>query len=85
VLSLILLPLIFGAPLFWSFERAPHFLQVLSVFNPLRYHVEFIHALAVGTPLSAAAVLVTLLSVPAALVLLGYAGHRAEWLSQEVS
>ncbi len=34
------LPLSLTAPVFYSLEGAPHYLQLISRFNPFAYHVE---------------------------------------------
>lgn len=39
IISLLMLPLTFSAPVFYSLENAPRYLQVIAQFNPLTYQV----------------------------------------------
>nr|WP_277348190.1 ABC transporter permease [Bifidobacterium sp. DSM 109957] len=49
VLSVLLLPLTFSAPVFYSLDAAPVFLKIIGAVNPLTYQVVFVRDLMGGT------------------------------------
>lgn len=82
ILSLVNLPIILTAPIFFSLESAPMFLKVMATVNPLTYQANLLRDLVQGAPwqLNGAVVaFVTLVS--AALSVLALA--RSEWLTAE--
>ncbi len=50
VMDILMLPILFAAPLFYSFDNAPQFLKVLSSINPLSYQVQAMRTIAFGIP-----------------------------------
>ena len=48
ILSVVMTPLIFAAPLFYSLDNAPMILQVISRCNPLTYQLELIRDVMIG-------------------------------------
>lgn len=48
VLALLILPLTFAAPVFYSLESAPAFLRAVAAINPLTYQVTFVRGLSEG-------------------------------------
>ena len=48
ILSVVMTPLIFAAPLFYSLDNAPMILQVISKCNPLTYQLELIRDVMIG-------------------------------------
>lgn len=50
VLNIITLPLIFTAPTFYTLENAPRYIQIISQFNPLTYHVISVRSIFLGNP-----------------------------------
>lgn len=50
LLNLIIVPLTFAAPVFYSLERAPVYLKVISSINPLTYQVEAMRGTFLGAP-----------------------------------
>lgn len=49
-MNTLLLPVLFAAPLFYSFDKAPAFLQIVSKVNPLTYQLEAMRSIAFGLP-----------------------------------
>lgn len=82
VLTLTALPLIFSAPIFYSFDAAPRYLQIISWANPLSYQVRTIRVALYGGSLENYA----LVTCGLAVVGLGLAWvslSRAELISAE--
>ena len=48
ILGVVMTPLIFAAPLFYSLDNAPMILQVISKCNPLTYQLELIRDVMIG-------------------------------------
>ena len=42
IISFILTPLAFSAPVFYSIDTAPHFIKILNFINPLSYQLDLI-------------------------------------------
>ncbi len=49
IMNVLMLPVMFSAPLFYSFENAPIWIQTLSNINPLTYQVNAMRTIAFGT------------------------------------
>ncbi len=50
VMDTLMLPILFAAPLFYSFENAPLVLRAVSAVNPLSYQVQAMRMIAFGIP-----------------------------------
>ena len=50
VMDTLLVPILFAAPLFYSFDNAPIILKCISRMNPLTYQVDAMRAIAFGIP-----------------------------------
>ncbi len=50
VMDILMLPILFAAPLFYSFDNAPYFIKVISSINPLSYQVQAMRTIAFGIP-----------------------------------
>ena len=50
VMDTLLVPILFAAPLFYSFDNAPFILKCISRINPLTYQVDAMRAIAFGIP-----------------------------------
>jgi len=48
VMDTLMLPILFAAPLFYSFDNAPFVLRVISYINPLTYQVQAMRTIAFG-------------------------------------
>lgn len=48
IVSIMMLPLTFSAPVFYRLENAPRFVQLLSTANPLTYQVEWVRGICNG-------------------------------------
>ena len=49
-MDILLVPILFAAPLFYSFDNAPFILKYISRINPLTYQVDAMRAIAFGIP-----------------------------------
>ena len=50
VMDTLLVPILFAAPLFYSFDNAPFILKCISRLNPLTYQVDAMRVIAFGIP-----------------------------------
>lgn len=48
VMNILMLPILFSAPLFYSFDNAPTVLKIISGLNPLNYQVQAMRTIAFG-------------------------------------
>jgi ABC-2 type transport system permease protein len=82
ILSLVNLPIILTAPIFFSIDSAPIFLQVMAMLNPLTYQANLLRDLTLHIPWQFNGVVALALALMfAALSVTALA--RSEWLTAE--
>ena len=78
----LLYPILFAAPLFYSFDHAPSVLKWISCVNPLTYQVDAMRAIAFGIPDFTTMIVVVVLAVLAYLLAIFCLNH-ADFKSDE--
>ncbi len=63
VMDTLMLPILFAAPLFYSFDNAPLILKAISCLNPLNYQVQAMRTIAFGVPRYTSIITVLFLAV----------------------
>lgn len=82
ILSLVNLPIILTAPIFFSLEAAPAFLKVVATLNPLTYQTNLLRDLALGIPWHLNGAVVIVLALMFATLSVVALAH-SEWLTAE--
>ena len=82
VMDTLLYPILFAAPLFYSFDHAPSVLKWISRVNPLTYQVDAMRAIAFGIPDFTTMIVVVVLAVLAYLLAIFCLNH-ADFKSDE--
>lgn len=82
ILSLVNLPIILTAPIFFSLESTPTFLKLMATVNPLTYQANLLRDLALGTPWHLNGTVTIVLALTLATLSIAALAH-SEWLTTE--
>jgi ABC-2 type transport system permease protein len=63
IMNTLMLPILFSAPLFFSFENAHQILQTISSFNPLKHQLDAMRSIAFGNPEYTTIIIVVSISI----------------------